>query len=66
MLAINKMTLYRLERKSGILHGTMSSIMRGKTNTINLATIILIAQGFGISLQEFLNDPLFDYENLEI
>jgi len=66
LLVQKEMTLYRLERNADILHGTMSSIMRGKTKTIALSTVILIARGFGMSLQEFLSDPLFDYGNLDV
>ena len=66
LLIEKNITLYRLERNSGILHGTMSSIMSGKTKKISLSTIVLIAHGFNLSLLEFLNDPLFEYENLDV
>ena len=65
LLIQNKITLYRLEKNSGILHGTMACIMRERNKTVTLSTIILIARGFNISLQEFLNDPLFDDDNLD-
>lgn len=28
--------------------------------------LLLICEGLGITIQEFLNDPLFDRENLDI
>jgi len=66
LLKEKNITLYRLERNSGILHGSMSSIMSGKTKTVTLTMLILIAHGFGITIQEFLNDNMFSYENLDI
>lgn len=60
------MTQYRLEKNSGILHGTMACIMGEKNKTVTLSTIILIARGFGMTMQEFLNDPIFNDENLDV
>ena len=56
---------YRLEQTTGIQHGSMQCIMNGRNKTITLSTVILLAKGFGISLTEFLNDPLFDPGNLD-
>ena len=66
LLVAKSMTLYRLERNSGILHGSLSSIMSGKTKTVTLTMIVLIAHGFGITTQEFLSDPMFLYESLDV
>ena len=33
------MTQYRLEQKSGILHGSMACIMNGRNKTVTLANI---------------------------
>lgn len=66
LLKEKNMTQYRLEQNSGILHGTMACIMSERNKTVTLSTIILIARGFNMTLQEFLNDPLFDDKNLNI
>lgn len=66
LLLEKKMTLYRLEKNSGILHGTMMCIMNERNKNVTLKTIILIAQGFNISLLEFLDDELFTNEYLEL
>ena len=66
LLAEKKMTLYRLEQKSGILHGTMMCIMNERNKNITLKTIMQLANGFGMTTIEFLNDPLFDPNNLDI
>ena len=66
LLKQNKMTQYKLEQISGLSHDTIKSIMKGKAKGVNLRTLILISYGFGISVVEFLNCDLFNYENLNI
>ena len=66
LLLKNQMTQYRLEQNSGLSHSRLGCIMREKNRTVTLSTIMLLAQGFGISLTEFLDSPHFDFENLEI
>lgn len=66
LLEERKMTLYKLEKESGVLHGTMSNILYGRNKGVNLATIIQISRGFDISYQEFLNSPIFAEENLKV
>lgn len=60
------MTLYRLEQKSGVYHGVMDRILRGKNHTITLSTVYKLARGFGISILEFLNDEVLLSEDLDI
>ena len=57
---------YRLEQESGIQHGSMQCIMNGRNKTVTLSTVMLLARGFNMTLTEFLNDEIFDFENLEI
>ena len=59
LLAQKNMTLYRLEQNSGILHGTMMCIMTERNKNITLKTIMQLANGFGMTLIEFLNDEVF-------
>lgn len=66
LLAEKKMSLYRLEQNSGILHGTMMCIMNERNKNITLKTIMQLARGFDMSLIEFLDDKLFTSEDLEI
>lgn len=66
LLAEKKMSLYRLEQNSGILHGTMMCIMNERNKNITLKTIMQLARGFDMSLIEFLDDKLFTNEDLEI
>ncbi|MBQ8886037.1 MAG: helix-turn-helix transcriptional regulator [Clostridia bacterium] len=66
LLKEKRMTQYRLEKKSNVLHGSLNCIMRCKNKTVNLNTIMMIAKGFDMSVLEFLNDPVFFSEELEI
>jgi len=59
-------TQYRLEQNSGLSHGRLGCIMAEKNKTVTLSTVMLLAQGFGISLLEFLDSPYFTNENLDI
>lgn len=60
------MTQYRLEQNSGLSHSRIGCIMREKNKTVTLSTVMLLSQGFGITLLEFLDSPYFTNENLEI
>jgi transcriptional regulator with XRE-family HTH domain len=65
LLTEKNMKLYHLEKRSGILHGTMACIMRRKNKDITLGKIMMIAKGFDMSFIEFLDDPIFHSEELE-
>ncbi len=65
LLTKNNMTLYRLEQKSGIQHGTMMCIMNERNKNVTLKTIIMLANGFDMSLIEFLNSDLFNSDLLD-
>ncbi len=65
LLTERKMSQYRLEKNSGIQHGTMNGIMSAKNKGIELNTVIMIAKGFGLSVIEFLDDPVFLSDTLE-
>ena len=66
LLAEKNMTQYRLEQLSGIQHGHMQWILSGKSKTVTLSTVMMLANGFGMTLIEFLDDDLFLFENLNI
>ena len=65
LLKEKNMSQYRLEQDSGIQHGSMQCIMNGRNKTVTLSTVIMLAKGFGISLNEFLDDEIFRSESLE-
>ena len=66
LLAEKKMTQYRLEQQSGIQHGHMQWIMSGKSRTVTLSTVMMLANGFGMTVIEFLNNDIFLFEHLEV
>ncbi|MBQ3017813.1 MAG: helix-turn-helix transcriptional regulator [Clostridia bacterium] len=66
LLVQKNMTQYKLEQKSGIIHGSMQCIMNGRNKTVTLTTIIMLAKGFDMSLSEFLDDELFSLNNFDI
>ena len=66
LLKEKNMTLYRLEQESCIFHGTMMRILHNYNKNITLKTVMQIAEGFHISVLEFLDDDLFRSDELEI
>ncbi len=66
LLQEKNMSQYRLEQESGIQHGSMQCIMNGRNKTVTLSTIILLAKGFNMTITEFLNDEIFNWENFDI
>lgn len=66
LLLQKNMSQYRLEKNSGLSHSRVGCIMGEKNKTVTLSTVMLLAQGFNISLIEFLDSPYFDFDNLEI
>ena len=66
LLKEKRMSQYKLEHLACLSHETVKSIMKGKAKGVNLKTIIAIADGFGMTVSEFLNSDLFLYDNLNI
>lgn len=66
LLKLNNITMYKLEQITGLSHDTLKSIMKGKAKGVNLRTIVAVADGFNMSASQFLNSPLFNYNNLNI
>ena len=66
LLDEKKMTQYRLEQRSGIQHGHMQWIMSGKSKTVTFSTVLRLANGFDMTVIEFLDNDMFNYENLDV
>lgn len=66
LLIKNHMTQYALCKKIAMSEETLRSILSERYKTVKLDTIILISDGFGMTLQEFFNDELFNRENLDV
>ena len=66
LLIQHNMTQYSLSTKSGLTKQAISNIINEKYPSIKFDTIIKIADGFNMTIQEFLNDDLFKRENLDL
>jgi len=60
------LTQYKLAQISNIPFATIKSIMQRRTKGIELKTVILLANGLGITPSEFMNDTAFLAENLDL
>lgn len=64
LLSERNMTQYRLEQLSGLTHNTMLCIMNARYQSCNLKTLMKIIQALNISVKEFFDDPMFEFENI--
>lgn len=66
LLLKNNMSQYALSIKSGLSKQAIANIINEKYSTIKFDTIIKIADGFNMTVQEFLNDDIFNRANLDV
>ncbi|MBQ8725907.1 MAG: helix-turn-helix transcriptional regulator [Clostridia bacterium] len=66
LLRIKGITVYRLEKNAGLVHGTVDRILNGLNKTVTFTTIFKLARGFNMDIYEFLNDDVFRSELIEI
>ncbi len=60
------LTAYKLIQLSTLPKETYKSLMKGKTKSVDLKTVFSLCSGFNISIQEFFNDPIFDYNVVDL
>lgn len=66
ILKMKKMTQYKLSQNTGIYQSTMSDILNCKYETPNFMNMCLIIRELGISLSEFFDSNIFDFNSLDI
>lgn len=66
LLAEQHLTQYKLEQLSGLTHNTMLCIMNARYQSCNLKTLMKIIQALNISVKEFFDTPIFEFENIFI
>ena len=66
ILKEKKMTQYKLAQETGLYHSTMTDILNCKYKTPNFSNMALIIKALGMSMADFFDSELFDFENLEI
>ena len=59
-------SLYKLQKDSGIPEGTFLSLIYGNRKGVNLTTLLQLIQTLGVSPKEFFDSPLFNEDNLDI
>lgn len=59
-------SLYKLQKDSGLPEGTFLSLIYGNRNGVNLTTLLQLIQTLNISAKDFFDSPLFDEDNLDI
>ena len=64
-LGKQNLTQYRLAELSGVPFSTIKSIMQKKTKGISFKTIIWLASGLGVSLNEFIDEKIFNIEKIK-
>lgn len=57
-------TQYELSVRGGIPQTTLISIKRKRSRTIGIKNLWLICDGFGITVSEFFQHPMFDKKNI--
>ena len=61
-----KITQYKLCQQTGLYPSTVNYILYAKTKASNFKSMALIIRALGLSVTEFFDDPVFDFDNLEI
>lgn len=65
LLTKRSMTQYQLFAKSGVPKSTIHNLIQCSYDSVKLRIIHELCQGFGISISEFFQSPLFDEVNLD-
>ena len=65
LLDKHNISQYELAKRMLISRTTILHIIHEDYETIKFETLLKIADAFGMTIQEFLNDKLFDKDNLE-
>ena len=65
LLEERKISLYKFLKDNCIARSTIINIERGNTKSPTLAIVFQVASGFGMSVVEFLDHPVFKREDLE-
>jgi len=66
ILAKKNISKYRLEPETGLTHSTLRHIFNGNNRDVKLSTIAKVAIALGMTLAEFLNDPIFDLAKIDL
>ena len=65
LLAKNKITQYELSKRMATSQSTVKHIIDEEYKSIKFETLLKISDAFKMTIQEFLNDEVFNQENLD-
>lgn len=66
ILADKNITQYKLAQSTGLYHSTLTDILNCKYQTPNFKNMSLIIRELGMTMSEFFDSPLFDFDHLDI
>lgn len=66
LLKEKNMSQYKLEQETGLYHSTMNAILNNRVKASNFKSIALIVKALGMSLSDFFNNPVFNFDNIII
>lgn len=66
ILKVKKITQYKLCQSTGLYPSTMNYILHAKTKASNFKSMALIIRELGMSMTEFFDSPVFDFNKLDI
>lgn len=59
-----RITINKLALLSGLTQSTVDSILKGKSKSPRLVTLMRISEGLGVTICEFLDDPKIEGADL--
>ncbi len=65
LLVTKNMSKYRLEKETSLTHSALRYIFNEVNKDVKFSTIVKVAYAFGLSIDEFFDSPLFDYDKLD-
>lgn len=60
------LTLYRLAKNACLPVTTLQNLYRGHTKSPTLTVVLKLTEALGVTVEEFLDSPLFSHDNLEL
>ena len=66
ILSDKKMTQYKLCQNTGLYPSTMNYIINAKAKGLNFKSMAVIIEELGLSMTEFFDSKLFDFDNLDV
>lgn len=66
LLKEKHITQYRLCQQTGLYPSTMNYILHAKTKASNFKTMALIIRELGVTVSDFFDSPVFDFDCLDI